>query len=104
MRSRAQLICRLCGQEHGPIRLAPGEKALCVRCDAVLAQGSRLGPDSALVFSLTGLILALPAMTLPFVGADKFGDERMSLLFTGVVALWDQGMRALSVLVFLCGG
>lgn len=75
-----------------------------MRCDGVLAQGTRSGPDSALVFSITGLILAVPAMLLPFVSAGKLGDERVSLLFTGVRRLWDGGMRSLAILVFVCGG
>jgi paraquat-inducible protein A len=75
-----------------------------VRCEAVLAQGARLGPDTALVFSITGLIFALPAALLPFVSAGKLGDERISLLFTGVWSLWDGGMYPLAFLVFLCGG
>ena len=103
MSAQACLTCHLCGQAHRPIRLGPGEKALCVRCDAVLAQGARLGPDSALVFSVTGLALALPAAFLPFVSAGKLGAERISLLFTGVGSLWNGGMRPLAVLVFLCG-
>jgi paraquat-inducible protein A len=75
-----------------------------VRCEAVLAQGTRLGPDTALVFSLTGLVFALPAALLPFVSAGKLGDERISLLFTGVWSLWDGGMGPLALLVFLLGG
>ena len=75
-----------------------------MRCDAVLAQGSRLGQDAALVFSITGLIFALPATLLTFVSAGKLGAERVSLLFTGVRSLWDGGMRSLAILVFLCGG
>jgi paraquat-inducible protein A len=75
-----------------------------VRCGAVLAHGVRLGPDAALVFSITGLIIALPAATLTFVSAGKLGAERLSLLFTGVGSLWDGGMKSLAVLVFLCGG
>jgi paraquat-inducible protein A len=104
MDSQARLACHLCGQEHRPIHLEPGEKALCVRCEAVLAQGTRLGPDTALVFSITGLIFALPAALLPFVSAGKLGDERISLLFTGVWSLWDGGMGPLAILVLLCGG
>jgi paraquat-inducible protein A len=75
-----------------------------VRCEAVLAQGTRLGPDTALVFSITGLVFALPAAVLPFISAGKLGDERISLLFTGVWSLWDGGMGPLAILVFLCGG
>jgi paraquat-inducible protein A len=104
MSSNACLTCRFCGQEHGPVQLARGEKALCVRCDTVLAKGARLGPDTALVFSLTGLSLAVPAALLPFVSAGKLGDERISFLFTGAGSLWDDGMRSLSVVILLCGG
>ena len=75
-----------------------------MRCEAVLAQGTRLGPDTALVFSITGLLFAAPAALLPFVSAGKLGDERISLLFTGVWNLWDCGMCPLAILVFLCGG
>jgi paraquat-inducible protein A len=99
-----RLTCHLCGQEHRPIRLEPGEKARCARCSTVMAQGPRLGIDTAFVFSVTGLILAVPAAVLPFVSAGKLGDERISLLFTGVGSLWNGGMRPLAVLVLLCGG
>ncbi len=100
----SRLVCRFCGQEHAHVALAPGEKALCVRCDGLLAQGTRLGADTPLVFSVTGLILAVPAVTLPFITAGKLGDERVSHLLTGVLSLWNDGMRLLAVLVVLCGG
>lgn len=98
------LECRVCGQRHRAVSLAPGEKASCTRCETVLARGRRLGPEAPFVFALSGLILAVPACLLPFISAGKLGDERVSLLFTGVGALWDDGMRALSMLVLFCGG
>jgi len=99
----ARLICPLCGQGHQPIPLAPGERALCLRCDTVLARGSRAGRDATLVFTATGLILAIPAFFLPFITAGKFGQERGGLLFTGVEGLWDNDMRLLAIWVLLCG-
>jgi paraquat-inducible protein A len=84
--------------------MAPGERALCVRCDTVMARGSRIGPDGALAFTVTGLVLAIPAATMPFVTAAKLGSERVSLLFTGVASLWTHGMPEIAALVFLCGG
>jgi paraquat-inducible protein A len=86
------------------VHLAPGEVARCVRCTSVMAKGRRLGPEAPLVFALTALILAVPASTLPFMGAGKLGDVRTSLLFTGVEAIWNQHMRAMATLVLLLGG
>lgn len=101
--STANLTCHLCGHEHQIVRLAPGERALCVRCDTVMARGGRFSHDATLGFTLTGLILAAPALLLPFITADKLGQERGGLLFTGVEGLWDNGMRLLAIWVLLCG-
>jgi paraquat-inducible protein A len=104
MGTSAHFTCHLCGMDHRPVPLVHGESALCTRCGSVMAKGARFGPDAALAFSVTGLILAVPAALLPFVGAGKLGNERMSYLFTGVGALWGNGMQAVAVLVFLLGG
>jgi paraquat-inducible protein A len=97
------LVCRLCAQEHRLIHLRPGERALCSRCGAVLARRGWFGRDAALAFSLTGLVLAFPAALLPFVTVSKLRGEHVAHLFTGVSALWGDGMRLLAVWVFLCG-
>jgi paraquat-inducible protein A len=102
MAENEHLTCYLCGKEHRMVRLDPGETARCVRCDGVLAKG-RHGGAVPLVLCVTGLVLALPACFLPFISAGKFGAERVSTLFTGVGALWENGMRALAILVLLCG-
>lgn len=101
--STAPLTCRLCGHEHQPISLAPGDRAYCVRCGTVLASRSRFGPDVAIAFTVTGLILALPAMLLPFITASKLGRTRPGLLFTGVEGLWSHNMPLLAIWVCLCG-
>jgi uncharacterized paraquat-inducible protein A len=67
------LTCRLCGQEHRRIHLEPGEKELCIRCNAMLEKGARSGLDTALAFSVAGLALCVPATVLPFVSAGAMG-------------------------------
>src|SRR6185437_5804009 len=103
MASPAPLKCHLCGQQHQAVALQRGQTARCRRCDTLLAIGPRLGPQAPFCFALTGLILAVPAVLLPLVGAEELGDKRISLLLTGVGALWEGGMRALGFLVLLCG-
>jgi paraquat-inducible protein A len=102
MAQNAHLTCHLCGEVHRMVRLAPGETARCTRCDGVLAKGKR-GGELPLVLCVTGLVLALPACFLPFISAGKLGAERVSTLFTGVVTLWHNGMRAVAILVLFCG-
>jgi paraquat-inducible protein A len=103
MAQYAHVTCPLCSKCHRSVRLAPGEKAHCSRCDTVLAVGRRGSADAPIVFCATGLILAVPACLLPFVSAGNLGAKRVSTLLTGVGALWDNGMRSLAVLVLLCG-
>lgn len=98
-----RFICRWCGFEHRPIRLAPRERALCSRCGGTLAKGTRGGLDAPLAFVVTGLILAIPSVILPLVTASKLGNERDALLVSGVVALWTHGFHLLAIWVCICG-
>jgi paraquat-inducible protein A len=101
--SPSTLTCRACGHAHHVVALRRGERALCSRCRTVLARRGWFGAHAALAFSLTGLALALPAALLPFVTVSKLHREHVTYLFTGVSALWQEGMPVLAIWVFLCG-
>ena len=92
----------MCGRLHRAVPLRIGERAACVDCGTTLAR-RRLSKDSALAFTLTALIFAVPAAQLPLVTVRKFGAEHASYLWTGVRGLWKNGMPLLSVWVALCG-
>lgn len=97
-----QLHCPLCGHIHASPALRPGQRAKCVRCDAVMAEGGRLGSDGPLALAMTGLVFAIPAMTLPFVTLSKFGNERSVLLTDGFLGYWQHGFEPFGVLVLFC--
>ncbi len=98
-----RLTCRLCGCPHRRVPLARGQRAACVRCGTMLEKRGRFGPHAPPAFALTGLLLALPAATLPFITVSKIGHLQVNLLYSGAAALWESGMRILSTWVFLCG-
>ncbi|MEO5957676.1 MAG: paraquat-inducible protein A [Opitutaceae bacterium] len=101
--ARSRLSCPVCGEEHRRVLLRQGDRALCVRCGALMAKRSIFGSSAAAAFTLTGLLLAVPATLLPFVTVAKFGNAHTGRLLTGVGALWDQDMRMLAIWVLLCG-
>ncbi|AOS43638.1 Inner membrane protein YebS [Lacunisphaera limnophila] len=58
---------------------------------------------AALAWSLTGLILLLVSLQLPFVAAAKFGRTNEGRMFSGIASLWHQGHVLLAALVAFCG-
>ncbi|MGC4071698.1 MAG: paraquat-inducible protein A [Nibricoccus sp.] len=99
-----RFTCRFCGQPHRPVALGPRQRAQCSRCDLTLAKGTRFGADATAMFVATALILAIPALTLPFITVGKLGNERVGRFFSGARALWQEDMRLLSLWVLLCAG
>lgn len=98
----SELTCRHCGLGHRGAPLRRGQRALCARCGTLLAQRGWLGRGAAGSFATTGALLAIPSALLPFVTVDKLGREHTGFLTTGATALWEEGMRLLSVWVVLC--
>jgi paraquat-inducible protein A len=85
------------------VPLRPGDTSQCRRCGAQLARGRASNWIVTLAWVLTGLILWVPANLLPIVSLSRVGNTRESLLITGALGLWHEGMPWIAVLVGLCG-
>lgn len=97
------IACPWCGQLHARVRLRRGDTSKCVRCGAPLARGHASNWIVTLAWALTGLILWVPANFLPLVGLSQLGNTRESVLFDGIVALWQHDMPWIALLVAFCG-
>jgi paraquat-inducible protein A len=97
------LQCPLCRQLHTMRPLRRGQRAHCVRCGTTMAERSWAGAGTAMAFALSGLLLSVPALLLPFVSLQQFGYARTTHLTVGFTGLWGQGFPGLGAWVLFCG-
>ena len=74
--SGLHLTCPLCGQDHQLIALAPGERALCRRCDTVLEWSERVVVSSRPCLELLGHPRGSRTRRAGFIDQIGLGRER----------------------------
>jgi paraquat-inducible protein A len=74
----------------------------CPRCHALLWDAASPSSDIDFAASVSGLILFIPAITLPILKLDMVGQLGSNSLLGGVWRLWTEGEQLLALLVFLC--
>jgi paraquat-inducible protein A len=84
------------------VRVARWQTVSCCRCETPLAKGARFGAHAGPAFTVTGIILMVPAFCLPFMTVSKFGQAQVELAGSGAMALWGHGMSLLSVWTLWC--
>lgn len=98
----AQLIaCHECDLLQRDIPLNPGCTASCRRCGAVLYRNATDSVDRTLAYTLAAAMVFLGANVFPIFSIEVQGDRSAITLFGAVLSLWDQGMKSISLLVFL---
>jgi len=78
-----------------------GEKAHCPRCGLLLSRPRKQSVERTFALSIAGFILFFPANLLPMVGITVLGNANTGILVSGVIALFNDGMVAVAVVVFL---
>ncbi len=78
-----------------------GEKAHCPRCGLLLSRPRKQSVERTFALSIAGFILLFPANLLPMVGITVMGNTNTGILISGVIALFNDGMQAVAIVVFL---
>jgi paraquat-inducible protein A len=93
-------MCKTCSH---PIPIEEGASGD-VDCDRCGHKNYRASPKSAswsLAFSLTALILYIPANLYPFMTIELYGSRNSSTIWGGIVSLNEGGSWPIALIVFL---
>ena len=95
------VACHECAAIYRRVPIPENARATCLRCDALLY---RHIPDSlgrSLALYLASFMLWIMANAFPFIGLKVGGIEQQNLLLQGGLALYENGMGELGLVVFL---
>ncbi len=93
------IACHDCDLLYRKQPLQEGEKALCLRCGALLYQRKRNSLERALMLTLAALIMFILANVFPLLRFEIHGRVEIDKIVTGVLALYRQGFWELALLV-----
>jgi len=94
--------CPICGLQQTVDAVPSGARVHCARCDHLLFQ-NMAGESNRRVFSfsLTALLLLIPANLYPILEVTSFGNTRSYTALSGARALWEGSMWPLAIPVGL---
>jgi len=95
------LACHECDLLHRIENVPVGGKALCSRCGTVLFRHRPDHLNHALALNLAALICFMVANAFPFLSMEIAGRVEEMIFISGTIALYQQGMGELALLVFL---
>lgn len=87
--------CRQCG------KLTADGSRRCQRCGARVFTRKPHSIQRTWAFLITGVLLYIPAMTLPIMDTSILGETIASTIIGGTIRLWHEGSYAVAVTVFL---
>ena len=100
--SRGEWIaCHECDLVHTRIQVAPGSKALCTRCGAVLFSRISNSIDKAIAFNLSAFGLLIMSNCFTFLTLEIQGRFVDNYFITGALMLYRVGMGEVALLVLL---
>ncbi|RYU62443.1 paraquat-inducible protein A [Methylolobus aquaticus] len=95
------VACLDCDAVYRAPRLAPGERASCARCGALLAERKRHGLEYPLALALTSTVLFVLANVYPLLRLNIAGRAQSGEILSSVHQLYEQGYWEVAALVFV---
>ena len=83
--------CHCCGQIHRLPPLTEVQSAVCTRCGASIAQVAGRSASRTAAAATAAFILFWPAILLPILHIEKFGNHHESSLLIGTIELLQEG-------------
>jgi paraquat-inducible protein A len=93
--------CPECDLLLNPAQPEPGDKAHCPRCRFLIFKPHKHSIERTLALSIAGLILFFPANLLPMIGAKLLGNSLEENLWSGILALFEEDLWMVALLVLL---
>lgn len=94
------LVCQICNH----LVELPNQKQVsveCERCGQKLRDINKRSAEPTLIFTLTALILYIPANIFPFMTIELYGSRNSSTIWSGILSLADGGSWSIALIVFL---
>jgi paraquat-inducible protein A len=98
---QAHIFCTICQDViHSEVQSA--EEIECPTCfTKVKKSQNKWGAFEALMFSLTALVLFIPANMMPFMSFIMYGQKTEATIWSGVLSLYRNGTWFIAAIVFL---
>lgn len=93
------VVCPDCDLLQRRVELPPGARARCARCDALLYRSRPSGLQIQTALNLAAMLVFLIANAFPIVTLKAQGARTATTLFGTALALWQQDMEPVALLV-----
>lgn len=95
------LACQQCDALSQHNDISPGQKALCPSCGGLLFARKKNPIERTLAIGIAGLLLFIPATTLPIIGIGAAGLYNEASLIDCITLMINDGFAIIAFLVFM---
>jgi paraquat-inducible protein A len=95
------VACKVCGQVHALSAVPAGMVASCVRCGSTIHRRTTASLHVTAACALAGLLLYVPANTLPILRLELYGAASDNTALQGALRLLKDGDYIIATIVFM---